>query len=640
MTNEPENENEWWIDGVREGKSKLTVKNDRWDREELDAIRDEMAEYAASRGRLRKVTHTGDDAVDDTFLSLVKAVPKLLPDDKIEGDHLVNARVAEQAQELDAFRRLRQYTIGDVVQAALSTVGMEDDLVALFDKLKTQQLSADEYAKRLRELQQAIQEQTDLDDLVRRWLDQEGISEDDCPVCNGTGVVPEGGDDEDDGVGQAGTDGDDGESADGDADGADGEAGGDDPAGEGGDGADGKAGGVDGNGGQPCPSCHGSGHSHSQQPGPHDGGGSGGGSPQPGEPLTPEQQQKLDEFAEKQRELAEKLMAARDAADNAQEEFDQSMNERESSIRQMLHQALDKAAGEVETVYSTAMAWGTDPGAIRRMNAEDRLALARRLNNDKFKRVADLFGPMKNLMMTEQSRKTTAVPEEIYDLETGNNLSRILPSELLLLADVDTSWEFLRRYEEHGLLQYAMEGQEHLARGGIIMCEDGSGSMHGEREMWAKAVMLCLLHLARQQKRSFRLIHFGGPGAYKLIEFVKPEDFTLDRILDAAEIFYGGGTDFFTPMRKSLDLLEADFGQTGDTRADVVFVTDDECHVDPTFMDEYLTSMKNMKSTTWGISVSGGERRKGALDSMSEGKVAKISDFGSGEDVRSIFRGV
>jgi hypothetical protein len=71
-----------------------------------------------------------------------------------------------------------------------------------------------------------------------------------------------------------------------------------------------------------------------------------------------------------------------------------------------------------------------------------------------------------------------------------------------------------------------------------------------------------------------------------------------------------------------------------------VFVTDDECRVRDEFMEEYLGEAEKMQFTTWGISVSGGERRKGALDTMTEGKVATIKSFLSGEDIRNIFRGV
>jgi uncharacterized protein with von Willebrand factor type A (vWA) domain len=333
------------------------------------------------------------------------------------------------------------------------------------------------------------------------------------------------------------------------------------------------------------------------------GGGSGGsnGPPRP-EELTPEQRQQLDDFARQQRELGEKIEELQREAEANNESFEQAMNRSRATIDKGMAKALDKAATNAESIAETAMTWGVTPGQMQAMDPKQRIELARKLNSERFRRIADLFGPMRNLMMSEQRRRTVHTTEEIYDIEIGSSLNRLVPSELLALAgtgseddlksnyekylvDADTDGEaalsyedwkadaveiadaqeldFMRKFQEHSLMQYAMQGEEKLARGGIIVCEDGSGSMSGERELWAKAVMLCLLHLARQQKRSFRLIHFGSPGQVRTIEFTEPGHFTMDRIMQAAEIFFGGGTDFATPMRNALGYLQDDFARTG-----------------------------------------------------------------------------
>lgn len=397
----------------------------------------------------------------------------------------------------------------------------------------------------------------------------------------------------------------------------------------------------EGEGGEGQGQGSGQGQGQSNTAGPQQGGagGGGGGTPRP-EHLPDEVKDKLDELAKNLREAQERQEAAREAAEQAGEDFEQAQEKGAAGTRSALSGMLRDLVDQAKLERETAMTWGVDPGELQRLPADQRIALAKRLNNDRFKRIAALFGPMKNMMLSEQQRRTTHTREEIYDVELGDDLARILPSEAANLHHPILRKEFKRKLAEKSLMQYAMQGEEKLARGGIIFCEDGSGSMAGEREMWAKAVMLCLLHLARQQKRPFHAIHFGSRGQIRHIPFVEEKDFALERILETAELFFNGGTDFVTPMEKAMQILEDEHSRLGFTRADVVFCTDDECWVDETFMKSYLDCMDRLQSTTWGISVGGGGRREGALDTMSEGKVALVSDFLSGGEIRHIFRGV
>jgi uncharacterized protein with von Willebrand factor type A (vWA) domain len=607
---------EGWLDGGLDKKrlaklSKHVVDNDRWDREDVRNMLKELPPFSAARKQLGEFAPTGEEFAVDAFWALHKAEPELLPTDAIHPDDLVNRRIAEMMAELDAYDRLRRYSVNDDVQAALSVVTMEPDIETLFDKTKMQREKAEQLRQALQSLAQSQKDleerQRDLDDLIREW----GGDPADPELQGEKPEQPEQGD----------GDGDDGEQQ-GDGEGMEGE---------------------NLPGGTPQP-----------------GDGDGDGQPQPGQPggspqnkqgnqevpgsgmdaLSEEQWEQLAEAQQKRDEARERAEQAQQEAEGAGQEFEDSMDKGQGTVRSILTDALNKAADEAQSASDIARTWGLEPGEMQKMPAKERMELAKRLNNERFRRIADLFGPMRNLMLSEQQRKTVHTKEELFDVEIGGDIGRLLPTEILNLRAGPTRLDFLRRLSENRVLQYAMQGMERLARGGIIMSEDGSGSMGGDREIWAKAVMLCLLHLARIQKRSFHLIHFGSPGQFKLISFEKPEDFTLDRVLDAAELFFGGGTDFETPMKVCLDLLHKEFAATGCVRGDHVFVTDDECRVRDEFMEEYLGEAEKMQFTTWGISVSGGERRKGALDTMTEGKVATIKSFLSGEDIRNIFRGV
>ena len=88
------------------------------------------------------------------------------------------------------------------------------------------------------------------------------------------------------------------------------------------------------------------------------------------------------------------------------------------------------------------------------------------------------------------------------------------------------------------------------------MAIDNSGSMSGEPEVWAKAVGLATAAIAREQKRSFYGIHFGSAYEMETFDFRDWDKVTVDQIIDYAEFFFGGGTDFMAPLSHALKLLQ------------------------------------------------------------------------------------
>jgi hypothetical protein len=73
--------------------------------------------------------------------------------------------------------------------------------------------------------------------------------------------------------------------------------------------------------------------------------------------------------------------------------------------------------------------------------------------------------------------------------------------------------DFTRRFLDGQLLLYSLRGIEEKGRGPVIVCLDGSSSMMGDKEIWAKALTLTLLEIARRQRRLFRSICFSSAGS-------------------------------------------------------------------------------------------------------------------------------
>jgi uncharacterized protein with von Willebrand factor type A (vWA) domain len=321
------------------------------------------------------------------------------------------------------------------------------------------------------------------------------------------------------------------------------------------------------------------------------------------------------------------------------EELQERLADESWDVRSALNEAVSGMADVGDDTAATARAWGLSAGELRQLSAAERLAVARQLNTERMRQIADIFGRIRNMSFMDASVALDSSHEEIVDLELGGDLGRLAPSELLLLGDPVTEMEFFARWSERELMQYAVQGHDNLGRGGIVICIDGSGSMSGAPEIWSKAVMLNLLHLARSQRREMHVIHFGGPGTFKHDAFEGPADFSATRIIEAAGAFYGGGTDFQTPMEEALKTLLAEHARTGATRADVVFVTDDECWVSEEFMANYLSEMQRIGARTYGLTMCGHRPyEEGALMTMCEGRVVTIEDLRSGKDVRSMLR--
>ena len=97
---------------------------------------------------------------------------------------------------------------------------------------------------------------------------------------------------------------------------------------------------------------------------------------------------------------------------------------------------------------------------------------------------------MQSIALNKRRNRTVHPPTEIVNVTTGNDLARILPSELMLLADPRTKADFLLRFAENRLLQYDLRGFEREGQGPIVVCIDESGSTSGIVEMWEKAIAL------------------------------------------------------------------------------------------------------------------------------------------------------
>jgi len=130
------------------------------------------------------------------------------------------------------------------------------------------------------------------------------------------------------------------------------------------------------------------------------------------------------------------------------------------------------------------------------------------MRNENIVKAFELAGRLKRLAKKKLKEKCDG-KSELVGLTAGNDLQRVLPSDMLLLANKQTKYLFAKRFYERSLMQYKLQSKESKGKGPIYMLIDVSGSMAGFREQYAGAMAIALMYLAIEQKREFYISHFN-----------------------------------------------------------------------------------------------------------------------------------
>lgn len=518
-----------------ERKSRYTVENDYWDRRHLDKLLKQVPEFRSSRRTLvdNIAGEPGYDIAGDLMWSLLKTIPRPLDEGEVRPDRRVNVFVRDEANELDQFAELRQYTRGDDIGSALAFSKLEPDLEVIYDKMRRAQELADQHQQEMEELARALQEERDAEQIWNDWT-------------------------------------------------------------------------------------------------------------QENDPNADENSDEVAGMQQRMEDARQKREEAEAQANETAAELEGEISAQSQDVQQQLEKAVENAEKEMSAIEAASRMWGQEPGELHRLSADKRLELAEKVRkNSKFRRVAEIFGSMQRYALNVQKHRVPFIRAEMVDIERGSQLSQTLPAEFLKLDDEDAELLFMKDFLENSLLQYRYEGEERLCRGGIIYVHDGSGSMSGDQEVWAKAVGLALLHIAKMQDRPFVAIQFGSRNQQRVDDFSDTKNLDPMKVIDFAEFFFAGGTDFETPLNTAVRMLEEEYANRGAIRADIVFATDGFAPVSDKWKKEFESAKKKLDFKVWGINI-GGRVQDEPMHWICDGKVVavkKLVDLG-GSDVHQIFEGV
>lgn len=318
-----------------------------------------------------------------------------------------------------------------------------------------------------------------------------------------------------------------------------------------------------------------------------------------------------------------KARLAQMAADQDQW-FDQNLDQ----VRQAARQIAQQAKEEVEETSELLEAWGDEAGTLRRGDPTKAREYAERIkNSEKLRKLAKLIGRLKRLALNKAKSKAEA-RAQVVDVRRGRDLKNMLPSERRRLVHPLTQRQFLRNWAKAQLLVFVKRAKEKLGRGPIVVCEDGSGSMSGEKELWAKAVSLALAEVARFQKRSFAWVHFGAEHSPISVEVALGGKVTPELMFQIAETFLdASGTDFQTPLTKARENIESKEFK----KADIVFITDGEAAVSDRFLADFREAKRTREFQVVAVPINiGGSSSTATLAEFAD-NIIPISDLSAGE---------
>ncbi len=341
-------------------------------------------------------------------------------------------------------------------------------------------------------------------------------------------------------------------------------------------------------------------------------------------------QQSLKKAAD---ELAKKARIQSAALMNAGHRVEADMSRVRKQTQNRFFKEAVVAATYIDDIHHEIETWKNTLGPQVRSRVGLQMELGRRLaGNKKLKKLAVLVGKMRPHAATLQRNAFAHRSQEPFEVTRGAEISRLLPHELVSMHHPKLKKDFKRRLVEKQLLEYNLKGEEQLGKGPLIVCLDGSSSMAGEKEVWAKAVTLTMYQIALKQRRKMRVISFSSRGAplsiFDLSQGVGHEDRTR-AMMDLAEHFPGGGTDFEQPLQAALECTQ----ESAFKRGDIILITDGECQVKDEWAKWFTQTKKTRGVFLFAILIDVDTNSEDQLTTLSD-KVARVSDLTSDEAKR------
>ena len=272
------------------------------------------------------------------------------------------------------------------------------------------------------------------------------------------------------------------------------------------------------------------------------------------------------------------------------------MQKRSAETAQVICVALRCSLNAAVLAKCVAQCWGDESQSTPQQAEHNQFLLDRVRNNPMLQGITRQLGRMKEMLSDLRKNDYAHGRGEKYTVTRGRDMKNLLSGELALMASPATTPLFLRKYHAKGLLQYAKRERVHKGYGDVIVCLDESGSTEGENAEWGKALALAVQDICAHEGRKYALIHFSGKGQLRTDLFL-PGQYTSEDLLFAAEHFFDGGTNFETPIREALRLINEESFEN----ADILFITDGEKSISDELAEQLQNAIQEARCSVVGL---------------------------------------
>lgn len=350
-----------------------------------------------------------------------------------------------------------------------------------------------------------------------------------------------------------------------------------------------------------------------------------------------EEEERGDVFEKIRREKKSELEREEKALKKLEGELRKGHENLDMKLKNMVKSSMKETSENVENAEDELTSWGASMGAPGERSAGEKLDLASKLySNEKLRRLSRIVGSLKEEMLRGRRKSWSRRGAEVFDISVGNDIGRLIASELVSLSSPGLRVDFKKRLIEGRLLQYSLRDEK--GRGPIVICLDGSSSMEGKKELWSKGVCLTLLEIAKRERRKFSVVVFSSGGAPQRVFESSPGEgrggwgMKEKDIFELAEYFPGGGTNFEEPLDSALEILKGSKFRRGD----IVFITDGEAVVGDAWLEGFKRERERLGFKVYSVLIDLTERESWQTLSLFSDKVTSVSKLTS-EEARGLF---
>lgn len=274
----------------------------------------------------------------------------------------------------------------------------------------------------------------------------------------------------------------------------------------------------------------------------------------------------------------------------------------EDGLRIALRSAMSEVNDEVRETKAALAGLAPGLGSVPPTHEQEngvRMEIAEMLRGkEQLQEIIRRAGRIERIAAKSRPTPSDFLREEIVGVSTGNDIAHLMPSELMKLMDEDLEWLLLKDIACSSAQQYDLQGKEPQGRGPIVLLLDESGSMDGEPHMWARATAVACVSQAQKENRDVVVVGFDTQ--VRSVHKLTPDSdrgTVAETVSQLLRTNVGGGTCFNTVLKYALE------SGVRSEKADLIFVTDDQCDVSPEILKTLNETREDKGLQVFGITV-------------------------------------